>query len=78
MAPTDTSLSTATPQSSDAAMKSDLAVEEKLGERDAVPSVDLHGDLEDDRAEEKMLVRRLDLHLIPVVMLLYLLSFLDR
>ena len=27
---------------------------------------------------ESKLVRRLDLHLIPIVMLLYLLSFLDR
>ncbi|PPJ59309.1 hypothetical protein CBER1_04233 [Cercospora berteroae] len=31
-----------------------------------------------DRAKEKKLVRKLDLHIIPVVMLLYLLSFLDR
>ena len=28
--------------------------------------------------EEKALVRKLDLHIIPVVMVLYLLSFLDR
>ena len=27
---------------------------------------------------EKRLIRKLDLHIIPVVMLLYLLSFLDR
>ncbi|KAI5361202.1 Putative major facilitator superfamily, MFS transporter superfamily [Septoria linicola] len=31
-----------------------------------------------DRAKEKKLVHKLDLHIIPVVMLLYLLSFLDR
>ena len=31
-----------------------------------------------ERAKEKKLVRKLDLHIIPVVMLLYLLSFLDR
>lgn len=31
-----------------------------------------------DRAKEKKLVRKLDLHIVPVVMLLYLLSFLDR
>lgn len=28
--------------------------------------------------EEKRLIRKLDLHIIPVVMMLYLLSFLDR
>lgn len=28
--------------------------------------------------EEKALIRKLDLHIIPVVMTLYLLSFLDR
>jgi hypothetical protein len=28
--------------------------------------------------EEKNLIRKLDLHIIPVVMTLYLLSFLDR
>ncbi|KXT10758.1 hypothetical protein AC579_6850 [Pseudocercospora musae] len=31
-----------------------------------------------DRAKERKLVRKLDLHIVPVVMLLYLLSFLDR
>ena len=31
-----------------------------------------------DRAEERKLVRKLDIHIIPVVMLLYMLSFLDR
>ena len=31
-----------------------------------------------DVVAEKKLVRKLDLYLIPVVMLLYLLSFLDR
>jgi hypothetical protein len=31
-----------------------------------------------DRVKERKLVRKLDLHIIPVVMLLYLLSFLDR
>ena len=34
--------------------------------------------LEIDHAAEKKLVRKLDLHIVPVVMLLYLLSFLDR
>ena len=36
------------------------------------------GDVEIDHVAEKKLVRKLDLHIIPVVMLLYLLSFLDR
>lgn len=31
-----------------------------------------------DPAAEKRLVRKLDRHIIPIVMLLYLLSFLDR
>lgn len=31
-----------------------------------------------DQAKERKLVRKLDLHIVPVVMLLYLLSFLDR
>lgn len=31
-----------------------------------------------DPAKERKLVRKLDAHIIPVVMLLYLLSFLDR
>jgi len=34
--------------------------------------------LDIDRAKEKKLVRKLDLHIVPVVMLLYLFSFLDR
>ena len=31
-----------------------------------------------DHVLEKKLVRKLDIHIVPVVMLLYLLSFLDR
>ena len=31
-----------------------------------------------DHVAEKKLVRKLDLHIVPVIMLLYLLSFLDR
>lgn len=34
--------------------------------------------VEIDHVAEKKLVRKLDLYIIPVVMLLYLLSFLDR
>lgn len=36
------------------------------------------GDPGIDPAKERKLVRKLDFHIIPVVMLLYLLSFLDR
>lgn len=36
------------------------------------------GPPEIDRVKERKLVRKLDLHIVPVVMLLYLLSFLDR
>jgi hypothetical protein len=40
---------------------------------------DVEGQLEDvDPVAESKLVRKLDLFIIPVVMLLYLLSFLDR
>jgi len=34
--------------------------------------------MEIDHAAEKRLVKNLDLHIIPIVMLLYLFSFLDR
>lgn len=48
----------------------------------AVPAVEKRGHERDntgiDKAEERKLVRKLDAHIIPVVMLLYLLSFLDR
>ena len=37
-----------------------------------------HTSVEIDHAAEKRLVRKLDLHIIPIVMLLYLFSFLDR
>lgn len=36
------------------------------------------GVVEIDHVAEKKLVRKLDLYIIPVTMLLYLLSFLDR
>lgn len=40
---------------------------------------EIEGQLEDvDPIAEARLVRKLDLHIIPVVMLLYLFSFLDR
>jgi hypothetical protein len=59
------------------ATKSDLALDEELGAKQTELTSDVEEEL-DERAEEKKLVRKLDLHLIPVVMLLYLLSFLDR
>ncbi len=44
-----------------------------------VPAKFIHdGEIEIDYMAEKKLVRKLDLYIIPVVMLLYLLSFLDR
>lgn len=45
---------------------------EKLVTRDGGPSIVLGG------AEERKLVRKLDFHIIPFVMLTYTLSFLDR
>ena len=43
------------------------------------PHKESSGPLEEiDHAAEKKLVRKLDLHIIPSVMLLYLFSFLDR
>lgn len=36
------------------------------------------GHVEIDETKQRKLVRKLDIHVIPVVMLLYLLSFLDR
>ena len=35
-------------------------------------------DLTGEKAAERSLVRKLDLHIVPVIMLLYLFSFLDR
>lgn len=36
------------------------------------------GNVEIDKARERKLVRKLDLHILPVIMLLYTFSFLDR
>ena len=52
--------------------KSD-SMKEGLGEEQIESGEEL-----DEAIDEKKLVRKLDLFLIPVVMLLYLLSFLDR
>lgn len=38
----------------------------------------LNGVTEIDHAAEKELVRKLDRHIVPLIMLLYLFSFLDR
>lgn len=51
----------------------------ELDEKTFAPSAGYEGEsLDIDRAKEKKLVRKLDLHIVPVVMLLYLFSFLDR
>lgn len=42
--------------------------------RDSTSEDDLHI----DRAEEKRLVRKLDMRLFPILMLLYVMAFLDR
>ena len=50
-----------------------------IDEKGAVAPAGYEGGSPDiDPAKEKKLVRKLDAHIIPVVMLLYLLSFLDR
>ena len=45
---------------------------------DGFPADESVNDVEIDHAAEKKLVRKLDRHIIPLIMLLYLLSFLDR
>ena len=57
-------------------MASHTSLEEKRGS--TPPRGYEGGDPEIDRVKERKLVRKLDLHIIPLVMLLYLLSFLDR
>lgn len=55
--------------------------DEKTMMREPVLSPDLSteaGPSEIDHVAEQKLVRKLDLHIIPIVMLLYLFSFLDR
>lgn len=48
-------------------------------EPDRLTDDEIEGQLEDvDPIAEAKLVRKLDLYIIPVVMLLYLFSFLDR
>ena len=46
-----------------------------------VEKLAIHGNQHDEELDplvEKRLVRKLDRHIIPIIMLLYLLSFLDR
>ena len=38
----------------------------------------LSGDAEQLAAEEKALIRKIDLHLLPTIWLMYLLSYMDR
>ncbi|KAI9803892.1 MAG: hypothetical protein M1825_001772 [Sarcosagium campestre] len=56
--------------------KSDIEIPSSEGNNKS--SLSLSGDLEIDHVAEKKLIRKLDLHIVPMVMLLYLLSFLDR
>lgn len=55
---------------------------EKVESQDVREEDDRHGaivhDLPGDKAAERRLFRKLDLHIIPIIMLLYLFSFLDR
>ena len=56
-------------------------LDEKMGnvvDQSAGKEAELVGMAEPLNVDEKKLVRKLDLHLIPIVMLTYLLSFLDR
>jgi len=56
-------------------------LDEKMGnvvDQSSGKEADLVGMAEPLNVDEKKLVRKLDLHLIPIVMLTYLLSFLDR
>ena len=46
-------------------------------EQKAIHTLD-DGLLANDKKKERQLVRKLDRYIVPVVMLLYLLSFLDR
>ncbi len=58
---------------------SDVMVENKRSRsQDSPTKFEDDGSVEIDHVAEKKLVRKLDLYIIPVVMLLYLLSFLDR
>ena len=43
-----------------------------------VPITEVSMEQQIDRTKEEALLRKLDLHLIPIIMILYLLSFLDR
>lgn len=45
---------------------------------EAQQTQDGHSHLSFDRAAEKRVVRKIDLHLMPLVMILYLLAYLDR
>lgn len=59
-------------------MNPTLPNEKMLGTREESPLKHHSEHIEIDHAAEKNLVRKLDLYIIPIVMLLYLFSFLDR
>jgi len=59
--------------------KSDVMEEDmRSPSQDSPRKLEDAGSVEIDHVAEKKLVRKLDLYIIPVTMLLYLLSFLDR
>ena len=55
-----------------------MTEEEFHGKESAGELRDDEEQLDIDKELEKRLVRKLDVHIIPIIMLLYLLSFLDR
>lgn len=59
-------------------MNPTLPNEKILGTREESPLKHHLEPIEIDHAAEKNLVRKLDLYIVPIVMLLYLFSFLDR
>ena len=74
-------------ESDDSGRDKYLAAQDVVGREDAKSDLEKEdfgkrqiegGEELDEEINEKKLVRKMDLFLIPVVMLLYLLSFLDR
>lgn len=57
---------------------SDMKTHKEWEVSDDIKESTSENDLHIDRAEEKRLVRKLDLRLFPILMLLYVMAFLDR
>jgi hypothetical protein len=58
-----------------------MAIESSSVNGEKLEASRVYGDIEHaeiDRLAEKRLIRKLDFHIIPITMLLYLFSFLDR